>query len=34
MLEVEQATLNAEAVARLDGLRAQLGLPVPQGPAR
>jgi phage shock protein A len=34
MLEVEQATLNAEAVARLDGLRAQLGLPLPQGPAR
>ena len=34
MLEVEQATLNAEAVARLDDLREQLGLPVPQPPAR
>ncbi len=34
MLEVEQATMNAEAVARLDSLREQLGLPVPQPPAR
>jgi phage shock protein A len=34
MLEVEQATMNAEAVARLDSLREQLGLPVPQPPVR
>ena len=34
MLEVEQATMNAEALARLDTLRAQLGLPVSQPPAR
>ena len=34
MLEVEQATMNAEASARLDELRAQLGLPLPQPPAR
>lgn len=34
MLEVEQATMNAEAVARLDALRDQLGLPTPQPPAR
>ncbi len=34
MLEVEQATMNAEAVARLDTLREQLGLPVPQPPVR
>ena len=34
MLEVEQATMNAEAVARLDTLRTQLGLPVPQPPVR
>jgi phage shock protein A len=34
MLEVEQATMNAEAVARLDALRLQLGLPVPQPPVR
>jgi phage shock protein A len=34
MLEVEQATMNAEAVARLDGLRAQLGLPLAQPPVR
>ncbi len=34
MLEVEQATMNAEAVARLDALRQQLGLPVPQPPSR
>jgi phage shock protein A len=34
MLEVEQATLNAEAVARLDALREQMGLPMPQPPAR
>lgn len=33
MLEVEQAALNAEATARLDVLRAQLGLPTPQPPA-
>ncbi len=34
MLEVEQAAMNAEAVARLDQMRAQLGLPLPQPPAR
>jgi hypothetical protein len=34
MLEVEQATMNAEAVARLDALREQMGLPMPQPPAR
>jgi phage shock protein A len=34
MLEVEQATMNAEAVARLDALREQLGLPMPQPPVR
>ena len=34
MLEVEQATMNAEAVARLDSLREQLGLPLPQPPVR
>ena len=34
MLEVEQATMNAEAVARLDALREQLGLPMAQPPVR
>ena len=36
MLEVEQAAMNAEAVARLDALRSQLGLPSPtaEPPAR
>ncbi|HEY6533653.1 MAG TPA: PspA/IM30 family protein [Acidimicrobiales bacterium] len=34
MLEVEQATMNAEAVARLDALREQMGLPMPQPPVR
>ena len=34
MLEVEQATMNAQAVARLDALREQLGLPLPQPPVR
>jgi len=34
MLEVEQAALNAEAVARLDALREQLGLPMAQPPVR
>jgi len=34
MLEVEQATLNAEATARLDALREQLGLPMAQPPVR
>jgi hypothetical protein len=33
MLEVEQAQMNAEALARLSQLRTQLGLPAPAAEA-